>query len=84
MTHVIGTNRIVKFRANWTNIDALETVLKTIETDTIEKKDFYDIVKPAPWIAIRALLIGGVSAMIEFFMGLPQLLRQHKEVESKS
>lgn len=84
MTYVIGTNGIVKFRANWTNIDALKTVLKTIETDSIEKKDFYVIVKPAPWIAIRTLLIGGVSALIEFFMGLPQLMRQHNEVKSKS
>ena len=83
MTYVIGTDKIVKFRANWTNIDALKTVLKNIETDAIEKKDFYDIIKPAPWIAIRTLLIGGVSAMIEFFMGLPQLMRQHKEIESK-
>ena len=84
MTYVIGKNGIVKFRANWTNIDALKTVLKSIEEDTIEKKDFYEVVKPKPWIAIRTLLIGGFSAMIEFFMGLPQLMRQHKEVKSKS
>jgi len=84
MTYVIGQNGIVKFRANWTNIDALKTVLKTIEADTLEKQDFYEVVKPMPWIAIRTLLIGGVSAMLEFFMGLPQLMRQHKEVKSKS
>ena len=84
MTYVIGTNGIVKFRANWTNIDALNTVLENIDTDSIEKKDYYDLVKPAPWIAIRTLLIGGTSALIEFLRGLPQLLRQHKEVKSKS
>ena len=84
MTYVIGTDGVVKFRANWTNIDALKDILENIDTDIIEKQDFYDIVKPRPWIAIRTLLIGGVSAMIEFFMGLPQLMRQHKEVESKS
>ena len=84
MTYVIGINGIVKFRANWTNIEALSTVLKNIETDIIEKQDFYDIVKPAPWIAIRTLLIGGISAFIEFFIRLPQLLRQHKEVKLKS
>ncbi len=84
MTYVIGRDGIVRFRANWTNIDALKTVLKSIETDKIEKKDFYDVVKPAPWIAVRTLLIGGVSAMVEFFMGLPQLLHQHKEAASKS
>lgn len=81
MTYVIGTNGMVKFRANWTNIDALKIVLKNIETENIEKKDFYEIAKPAPWIAIRTLLIGGVSALIEFLMGLPQLLRQHKEAK---
>lgn len=84
MTYVIGTNGIVKFRANWTNIDALKTVLKTIETDDLEKKDFYEVTKSKPWIAIRTLLIGGFSAMIEFFIGLPQIMRQHKEVKSKS
>ena len=82
MTYVIGTNGIVKFRANWTNIDALIKVLENIETDMIEKKDFYDIIKPAPWIVIRTLLIGGFSAMVEFFISLPQLMRQHKEVKT--
>ena len=84
MTYVIGIDGIVKFRANWTNIDALKNVLKNIDTDMIEKKDFYDIVKPLPWIAIRTLLIGGTTALLEFVIGLPQLMRQHKEVESKS
>lgn len=83
MTYVIGTDGIVKFRANWTNIDALKTVLETIETDRIEKKDYYDLVKPAPWIAIRTLLIGGMSALMDFLRGLPRLLRQHKEIQSK-
>jgi len=82
MTYVIGTDGIVKFRANWTNIDALKVVLNNIERDAIEKKDFYNIVKPTPWIAIRTLLIGGFSALKEFAMGLPQLMRQHKEIES--
>ena len=84
MTYVIGKNGIVKFRSNWTNIEALKIVLETIETDKIEEKDFYEAIKPAPWIAIRTLLIGGVRAMVEFFVGLPQLMRQHKEVELKS
>jgi hypothetical protein len=84
MTYVIGINGIVKFRANWTNIDALKTVLKTIDSDVLEKKDFFVVTKPKPWIVIRTLLIGGFSAMKEFFIGLPQLMRQHKEVKSKS
>ena len=83
MTYVIAKDGVVKFRANWSNIDALKTVLQTIETDQIETKDFYDIIKPTPWTAVRTLLIGGFSAMVEFFMGLPQLLRQHKAVKNK-
>ncbi|WP_457748187.1 hypothetical protein, partial [Sulfurimonas sp.] len=69
---------------NWTNIEALKKVLENIHTDIIEQKDYYTIIKPLPWIAFRTLLIGGISALIEFFTTLPQLLRQHKEVESKS
>ena len=81
MTYVIGKNGIVKFRANWTNIDALKSVLKDIHTDTIEKRDFYDIIKPKPWIAVRTLLIGGFGALVEFLVSLPQLLKQHKAVK---
>jgi len=81
MTYVIGKNGTVKFRANWTDINALKVVLDTIETDKIEKKEFYNITKPMPWIAIRTLLIGGFDALIEFLTVLPQLLKQHKEVK---
>ena len=81
MTYVIGKNGLVKFRANWTNIDALKSILKDIHTDTIEKRDFYDIIKPKPWIAVRTLLIGGFGALVEFLVSLPQLLKQHKAVK---
>jgi len=84
MTYLIGTDGIVRFRANWTNIDALEKNLQTIDTDHIERQDFYTLKKPLPWIAVRTLLIGGVDALVEFLMTLPQLLRQHEEVASKS
>ena len=81
MTYVIGTNGLVKFRANWTNVEALEKVLETIEDESIETQDFYDLKKPNPFVAIRTLLIGGFDALIEFLVSLPQLLRQHKEVK---
>ncbi len=81
MTYVIGKEGIVKFRANWTNIDALKKVLETIEDDDIVTQDFYDLKKPNPLVAIRTLLIGGFDALVEFLVGLPQLLRQHKEVK---
>jgi len=81
MTYVIGTDGIVKFRANWTNIDALKNVL--LDIDKIEKKDYYDVVKPPLNIAIRTLLIGGFRALYEFLRGLPQLMRQHKAVKAK-
>lgn len=81
MTYVIGKDGIVKFRANWTNIDALKKVLLT--PDKIVFKDYYSVVKPPLFTAIRTLLIGGVRALYEFLRGLPQLLRQHKEVDLK-
>lgn len=81
MTYVIGTDGIVKFRANWTNITALKKVL--MSPNKVILKDFYPVVKPPPYTVIRTLLIGGIRALYEFLYGLPQLLRQHKEVSSK-
>jgi iodothyronine deiodinase-like protein len=80
MTYVIGTDGIVKFRANWTNIEALKKVLQNI--DNVETTDKYKVVKPPLYIAFRTLLIGGVRALYEFLIGLPQLMRQHKEAGS--
>lgn len=82
MTYVIGTDGIVKFRANWTNVEALKKVLVKIETDHIEKQDFYPVVKPSIFTAIRTLMIGGVRALFEFLISLPQLIKQHKEVDA--
>ena len=81
MTYVIGKNGVVKFRANWTDIDALKKVLETIDDESIVTEDYYDIKKPTPFTAVRTLLIGGFDALIEFLVALPQLLRQHKEVK---
>lgn len=81
MTYVIGTDGIVRFRANWTNIDALNKVLQNL--DAVEEQDFYPVVKPPLSTALRTLLIGGVSALLEFLSGLPQLMRQHKEVSER-
>jgi len=83
MTYVISKNGIVKFRANWSNIQALKTVLKNIDDKTLEKKEFFDATKPNPYTAIRTLLIGGFSALVEFLVGLPQLMRQHKEAKEE-
>jgi len=81
MTYLIGQDGIIRFRANWTNIDALERILNQENKELIIKEDFYDLEKPNPLIAIRTLLIGGVDALIEFLITLPQLLKQHKEVK---
>ena len=81
MTYVIGTDGIVRFRANWTNIEALKKILLHIDDDTIEEKSHYDVTKPPPLLAIKVLLLGGVRALYEFATGLPQLLRQHAEAE---
>ncbi|WP_103070863.1 TlpA family protein disulfide reductase [Aquimarina sediminis] len=82
MTYVIGTDSIIKFRANWTNIDALKKVLLKIDTNHIETQDYYPVVKPSLPTAIRTLMIGGIRALYEFIISLPQLIRQHKEVDS--
>jgi len=82
MTYVIGQDGIVRFRANWTNIDALKKVL--LDTDKIETRDYYPVNKPPLFTAIRTLLIGGVRALYEFLVGLPQLMRQHKEADSSN
>ncbi|OBQ54971.1 redoxin domain-containing protein [Tamlana sp. s12] len=80
MTYVIGTDGIVKFRANWTNIEALKKVLKNI--NKVEPQAFYPVVKPPLTIALRTLLIGGVRALFEFMVNLPNLLKQHKDAGS--
>jgi len=81
MTYVISKDGMVKFRANWTNIDALRKVLK--EPDTIVSRDYYRVVKPPMYTTLRTLLIGGVRALYEYYKSLPQLRRQHKEADSK-
>ena len=80
MTYVIDTNGIVLFRANWTNVNALEEVLNNL--GKIVTKDRYAVVKPPLGIAIRTLLIGGFRALFEFFINLPQLIKQHKQAGS--
>lgn len=80
MTYVIGTDGIVRFRANWTNIEALKKVLSNM--DNIESQDLYPVVKPPIHIALRTLLIGGIRALFEFLINLPQLIKQHKEAGS--
>ena len=82
MTYIISKNGVVKFRANWTDLEAVKKVLEDIDSDVIVTQDFYDISKPTPFIAIRTLLIGGFGALVEFLRALPQLLRQHKEVSN--
>ena len=81
MTYVIGIDGIIRFRANWTNIDALKKVLSDLDSNKIETKEYFQIIKPPLNIAIKTLLIGGVGALFEFISGLPQLLKQHKEVD---
>jgi len=81
MTYVIGTDGVVKFRANWTNIEALKKVLQ--HPNKIETNDYYSVIKPSIYIAIRTLMIGGVRALFEFLKGLPQLLKQHQEADAK-
>jgi len=81
MSYVINTQGRVKFRANWTNIEALKKVLLTIEDDTIEEKSYFELQKPSPITAIRTLLLGGTDALFEFLRALPQLMKQHKEVK---
>ena len=83
MTYVIAKSGIVKFRANWSNISMLKEVLLTIDDESIEEKAYFDVTKPSPFTAVRTLLIGGVGALIEFLLGLPQLMRQHKEAKTK-
>ena len=80
MTYVIGKDGLVNFRANWTNINALKKVL--LDPDKIVSKDYYSVVKPSIHTALRTLLIGGLRALYDFIKGFPQLLRQHKEVDS--
>lgn len=80
MTYVIGTDGIVKFRANWTNIEALKKVLSNI--DKIETKAYFEVTKPPLFRALKVLLVGGFGALYEFIVGLPQLIRQHKEARS--
>lgn len=81
MTYVIGKDGVIKFRANWTNIEALKKVL--VEPDKVVFKDYYSVVKPPLSTAVRTLLIGGLRALYEFVKGLPQLLRQHKEADTR-
>jgi hypothetical protein len=82
MTYVIGQDGRIRFRANWTNVEALKKVLLNI--DRIEVQSFYAVVKPPITVAIRTLLIGGLNALFEFLWNLPQLMRQHKAVSNKS
>jgi len=81
MTYVISKTGVVKFRANWSDVKALKKVLVNINDDTLEKKDYFDIIKPSPYTAVKVLLIGGFGALVEFLVGLPQLMRQHKEAK---
>ena len=82
MTYLIDVDGTIRFRANWTNTEALNTVLAKIETGHIETRDFYPVVKPSLRTAFRTLMIGGFRALFEFVVSLPQLIKQHKEVDA--
>ena len=83
MTYVISKSGLVKFRANWSDVEALKSILQNINDETIETKDYFQVIKPSPYTAVRTLLIGGFGALVEFLVGLPQLMRQHKEAKKK-
>ncbi|GAA0873785.1 hypothetical protein GCM10009118_01930 [Wandonia haliotis] len=82
MTYLIGTDGIIKFRANWTNIEALEKAIVNPTEHFVEKQDFYPVTKPPISVVLRTLMVGGFRALYEFLISLPQLIRQHKEVDS--
>lgn len=81
VVYVIDPNGRVVFRADWNDTDALAAVLAgTADSDQLHR-DHFPPAKPTPKLAVRTLMIGGFQAVLDFALGLPGLVGQHRRAD---
>ncbi|MDJ0925441.1 MAG: redoxin domain-containing protein [Acidimicrobiia bacterium] len=78
--YIVGTDGQVRFRGDWADPAAVETVLAARDA-AIDLPEHFPPAKPAPPLAIRTLLVGGLAAVWDFLVGLPGLIRLHRTAD---
>ncbi|MCF6274848.1 MAG: redoxin domain-containing protein [Robiginitomaculum sp.] len=78
MAYVIDKSGTVLYRANWNIPDRIDEVLKAIKSGKPITQEPADFTPVAPGYSLRVLArAGGIKAVWDFAMHLPQLIKQH-------
>lgn len=81
MVYVVGPDGHVVFRGDWTDVDAVAAVLDGTADEEELGTEHFPPARPSPVTAVRTLMIGGYRALFDFVVGLPGLLRMHREAD---
>ena len=80
MAYVIDKDGTVLYRADWNIPDRIDAVLAAIKSGEPISTEPADFTPVAPYYSLRVLArAGGMKAVWDFLMHLPQLMRQHRE-----
>ena len=80
MVYIINPEGIVVFRSDWNIPSNVRRVLSNGRND-IHKRDHYEPGKPSIPLALRVLLRAGINSLWDFTLGLPNLIRMHKNAD---
>ncbi len=83
MVYVIGPDRRVEFRGDWTDPTAVEAVLNGTADEAARRREHFPPAKPTPPVAVGTLLNGGWKALFDFAVGLPGLMAQHRRADRR-
>ena len=78
--YVVGTDGRVRFRGDWADPAAVEAALSGGD-HAANLPEHFPPARPAPPLAIRTLLVGGLTAVWDFLVGLPGLVRLHRTAD---
>ncbi len=84
MVYVMDGDGRVMFRGDWTDPEAVESILTDPTGSPMIRKEHFPPAKPSPRTAVSTLLIGGWKALFDFVIGLPGLMAQHRRADRQA
>jgi len=81
MIYVVGPDGLVQFRGDWNDPGAVEKVLTGEAGEALIAQEHFPPAKPNVLTTIRTLMVGGPTALWDFVLGLPGLLRLHRKAD---
>ncbi|MCH7695839.1 MAG: redoxin domain-containing protein [Proteobacteria bacterium] len=83
VVYVINPDGIVHYRCDWGHVERLREALSQREhIHTVEHVSMEDLMdNRGIWIAVRTMWTGGLLALWDFFIGLSDMIKHHKEYD---